>query len=202
MEKQKRSGEKGHLQEIQEALAVVAVFVGIGWFYIEVLQGHQLFLFEIAAASTLVYLVVAICRQAKGTQKEGMQAFVISPVESKWTTELGNRIKRFTGIVAALSFLGAAAYMREKAFYLVAGILFLSSLAQFFLLKPRADIARNLLALFMIPAFMVGVFLLLGFFGPGVAALGLFLFLISFAVLVWGGGMDYLWKILKKRYGE
>ncbi|MGC1123117.1 MAG: hypothetical protein WBA22_18700 [Candidatus Methanofastidiosia archaeon] len=201
MKEQRNPKEKGWLQEIQEALVLAIMLVSFGWFYLEELHGYQLFLFEIATASIIVYLVLAVYRLARRTPEESVP-FMVSPVESKWTTELGTKIKRFTGVVAAISFLVAAIYIREKAFYVMGGMLFISSLAQFFLLDPRAEIARNLLALLMIIGFMVGDFFVLGFFGPGVAALALFLFLISFVVLVWGGGMDYLWRKIKKRYGE
>lgn len=204
MEEQRNPEEKGWLQKIQETLVLAIGLVSLGWFYLEELQGYQLFLFEIATASIIVYLVLAVYRLARRTPEESMQPFVVSPIESKWTHELGTKIKKFTGVVAAISFLIAVVYVREKAFYVVGGMLFISSLAEYFLLETRAEIARNLLALFMIVGFMAGLFLSfsLGYFNAGVDALALFLFLISFAVLVWGGGMDYLWRKIKKRYGE
>jgi hypothetical protein len=204
MREQRNPEEKGWLQEIQGYLALVIVLVSLGWFYLEELYGYHLFLFEIATTSIIVYLVLAVYRLARRTPEESIQPFVVSPVESKWTKELGMKIKRFTGIVAAISFLVAAAYIREKAFYVVGGMLFMSSLTEFFLLQTRAEIARNLLALFMIVGFMAGLFLSfsLGYFNAGVDALALLLFLILFAVLVWGGGMDYLWRKIKKRCGE
>jgi hypothetical protein len=201
MKGQENSQKKNLLQKIQEYLVLVITVVSLGWLYLEELYGYHLFLFEIATASIVVYLVLAVYGLARRTPEESIQPFVVSPVESKWTTELGTKIKRFTGIVAAISFLVAAIYIREKAFYVVGGILFISGLAQFFLLETRAEIARNLLALFMIVGFMVGNFFVLGFFVPGAAALGLFLFLVLFVILVWGGGMDYLWRKIKKRYG-
>jgi hypothetical protein len=200
--KERNPEEKGLLQEIQGYLALVIVLVSLGWFLLEELHGYHLFLSEIATASIIVYLVLAGYRLARRTPEESIQPFVVSPLESKLTTGLGMKVKRFTGIVAAISFLVAFMYIREKAFYVVGGMLFISSLVEYFLLETRAEIARNLLALFMIVGFMVGDFFVLGFFGPGMAALGLFLFLISFVILVYGGGMDYLWRKIKKRYGE
>ncbi|MBU7023332.1 MAG: hypothetical protein HXS40_04115 [Theionarchaea archaeon] len=202
MEEQRNPEENGWPQRIQDTLVLVIILVSIGWFFLEELYGYHLYLFEIATASIIVCLVLAVYRLARRTPEESIQPFVVSPVESKWTTNLGMKIKRFTGVVAAISFLVAVMYIREKAFYVVGGMLFISSLAEYFLLETRAEIAKNLLALFMIVGFMVGDFFVLGFFGPGVAALALFLFLISFVVLVWGGGMEYLWRRIKKRYGE
>lgn len=204
MKEQRNPEEKGWLQTIQDTLVLVIILVSLGWFYLEELYGYHLFLFEIATASIIIYLVLAVYRLARRTPEESIQPFVVSPLESKWTTELGTKIKRFTGVVAAISFLVAAMYIREKAFYVVGGMLLISSLAEYFLLETRAEIARNLLALFMIVGFMAGLFLSfsLGYFNAGVDALALFLFLISFVILVWGGGMDYLWRKIKKRYGQ
>jgi hypothetical protein len=202
--KERNPEEKGLLQEIQGYLALVIVLVSLGWFLLEELHGYHLFLSEIATASIIVYLVLAGYRLARRTPEESIQPFVVSPLESKLTTGLGMKVKRFTGIVAAISFLVAFMYIREKAFYVVGGMLFISSLVEYFLLETRAEIARNLLALFMIVGFMGGLFLSfsLGYFNAGVDALALFLFLISFVILVWGGGMDYIWRKIKKRYGE
>ncbi|MBU7014910.1 MAG: hypothetical protein HXS52_04510 [Theionarchaea archaeon] len=204
MKEQRTFGEKGFLQEMKIYLITIIVFVSFGWFYLEELGGHRLFLYQIDTVCILIYLAVATYSFVRRPSEESTQPFVGSSLETKWTNELGNKIKKFGGIGTATCFLVAVVYMGEKALYVAGGVCAVLALAEYLLLAPVAGIMRNVLALLMIVGFMGGLFLsfALGYFNASLDALALVLFLISFVILVWGGGMDYLWKKIKKRYRE
>ena len=142
----------------------------------------------IAAAGFLIML----WKYIKKSEHAEIPTGIPVPVESKWKEEFGNTIKTWKTIMTSILLIILLVFMGTSAIYVTIIIYFSMNLAQYILLTPKLEIHNDMLAIFMILAFLVIIIVWsqINIFFPGGAALFFVFFLCAFIWLFYGGRID------------
>lgn len=151
----------------------------------------------------VVFLLLFLWRYLRESpaQKEPQ---LVSPLESRWREDIGNKIKDTKEVAATCLFLILSFYVGYNAFYFSLVAYAVMRLIEYFLLESRVQILENVFAFAMIAGFFVVIILWAAsdFFSPVLAALFLLAFCFAFIMIFWIYGYDWFLYRVRRALGK
>ena len=149
-------------------------------------ENPELTLLMIIAAAALMISLLNYMKRSERRETPEMTF----PSEIKWREDMGTRIRETRVIATLSSFLIAAVFIGNSAFYFAFAVYIGMQFAQYLFLKPRTEIFKDALAIVMIIVLLLGVIILTMVISPLVAFLFFVFYVLLFMWLFWGGGLD------------